>query len=112
MRKIGFTVILILLFLAFIIYTFIVGYEELVITRLLLIVFSLTYMFLEVKKEYFLDKKNIYLCLSISIVILLFISIIMDNELSNGIFNATYYAIPIFFATLLKLLYNDLYQRE
>ena len=91
MKKINVSIILNLTVLLFLFATFFLQYEYLFVTRIVLIVFTIVYLVIEIKKEYFLANKMMFIIFSVVSIIALIVSILFDNTSANSVTNKRFF---------------------
>ena len=109
MKKLNISIILNVVFFIFLLATFYFQYEQLFVTRITLIVFALVHLFFEIKKDYILRNKTIFIIFSAISFISVIITVIVDNSSVNVSINNRDYLIPIFTFILIAIMYKDLY---
>lgn len=67
---------------------------------------------IEIKKEYFLENKMIFIIFSVVIIFALLVSILFDNTFANSLPNYKFFLIPVFVFTLVVIMYKDLYDKN
>lgn len=112
MKKINISAILTLAFLAFLVTTFFLQYEYLFITRSILIIFTIIFLLIEIKKDYFSKNKAIYIIFSVVGIIALIASILIDDSSMDTIISNRDYLIPIFVFIFIVTVYKDLYEKN
>lgn len=95
-------------FLLFLFATFLFQFEALLITRIVTIVFSICYLIVEIKKDYFAANKRVFLIFSVISILAFILSIYFDYASTNGMFNHRGFLIPVFVLTLIMIMYRDL----
>ena len=81
-------------------------------TRSILIIFTIIYLLIEIKKDYFSKNKAIYTIFSVVSLIALITSILIDNSSVDSITSNKDYLIPIFVFMLIIIMYKDLYNKN
>ena len=112
MKKIDISIIFNIMMLIFLLATFYWQYEYLLVTRIILIVFTLFHLLFEVKKDYFSRRKTIFIIFSVISIIALIISILIDNSSPNNVINNRDYLIPVFVIILIASMYKELYDKN
>lgn len=107
-----FSIILNLLFLLFVFASFFLQYESLFVTRIVAIVFAVVYLVIEIKKEYFSEKKMMFIIFSVLSLAALIVSILVDNISANSVTNERAFLIPVFVYLLIVSMYKDLYDKN
>lgn len=96
------------LLLVFLLVTFYWGYEFLVATRLLLVAFAAVYLIVQLRKNYLLISKSVFMILSALFLLVLTGTIVFDNYMVPSFASDKDFLIPVFALNLLVLLYQDL----
>jgi hypothetical protein len=109
MKKINISIILNIIVLIFLLATFYWRYEQLFVTRIILIIFALIYLLFEIKKEDISRNKTIFIIFSMFSLITIIISIIIDNSSLNNVIDNKDYLIPLFAFILISIMYKDMY---
>jgi len=109
MKKINIPIILNVAALIFIMATFYWGFEQLFMTRLVLIFFALVCLLFEIKKDNISRNKMLFIIFSVVSLIAIVISILADNSSLNHAINNTDYLIPLFMYVLIVIMYKELY---
>ena len=107
-----FSVTLNLLTLIFLLATFFLQYEYLFITRIVSIVFGIVYLVIELNKAFFSEKKLMFNILTVVIIVALIVSLIIDDSSANGLLKENAFLIPIYIFALLRMHYNELYDKS
>jgi len=110
MKKNNLSIIVNLLGLLFLFATFFLHFEYLIVTRIVLIVFTILYLMIEIKKEYFLANKMIFIIFSVVSMIALVVSILYDTSVNN--LNNKVFLIPVYVYILIVIMYKDLYDKN
>ncbi len=105
--KINFSIIFNLIIFLLLFITFFTSYEYLFITRVILLIFTITSLIIELKKDYFIKNKNIFFIFNTVIMICLIISIFIDDSSNNKIF-----LIPVFMFILISIMYKEIYSKN
>ena len=98
--------------LIFLFATFYWQYEQLVVTRIFVIIFALIYLLFEIKKEYISRNKTLFMIFSVVSLVTIMISIFVDNSLLNNTLSDRNYLIPVFIFSLIVIMYKDLYPKK
>ena len=107
-----FSITLNLIVLLFLFSTFFLQYEDLLVTRIVLIVFATVYLVIEIKKEYFSESKMIFIIFSVVSLIALVVSILIDNISANSLTNERVFLIPVYVFILIGIMYKNLYDKN
>ena len=110
MKKINLLIIVDLMGLLFLFATFFLQFEYLFVTRIVLIVFTIVYLVIEIKKEYFLANKMIFIIFSVVSMIALVVSILYDTSVSD--LNNEVFLILVFIFILIGTKHRDLYDNN
>lgn len=94
--------------LLFISATFFLPYESLFFTRIAVIVFSIIYLIIEVKKGYFTSKKKIFLIFSVMSMLAIIVSISIDYISMEGTLHYRIFLTPVYIFILIMLMHKDL----
>lgn len=111
MIKKNFSILLKLAVLLFLFATFFLQYEFLFATRIVSVVFILTVLATEIKKDYFAAHKVAFILLNAVIMFALIGSILFDNSTVNTPANSRDFLIPVFVYILMVIEYRDLYKK-
>jgi len=111
MKKINFSILIKFAVLVFLLATFFLQYEFLFATRIVSVVFILTILMVEIKKDYFAAHKVAFILLNAVIMAALIGSILFDNSTVNTPANSRDFLIPVFVYTLMVIEYKDLYNQ-
>lgn len=104
-----FSILLTTITLLFLTGTFFMQYEFLFITRLVLLLFTIQYIVIEVKKAYFAANRKAFILISSLSILLVTASIFVDASLEQNILNYQVFLIPVFVFILIVISYKDLY---
>lgn len=97
--------------LLFLFATFFLQFEYLFVTRIVLIVFTIVYIVIEIKKEYFSANKMIFITFSVVSMIALVVSILFDTSV-NSLINNKVFLILVFIFILIGIKHRDLYDNN
>ena len=112
MKKNIVSVVFNLIVLLFLFATFFLQFEYLFVTRILLIVFTIVFLVIEIKKEYFSANKMVFILVSVASIIALVVSVYFDNASASGVTNDRNYFIPFYVFVLIVIMYKDLYDKN
>lgn len=104
-----FSILLSTIMLLFLTGTFVMHYESLFTTRLVLLLFTILYIAIEVKQDYFASNRKAFIMLSVLSILLVTASILVDASLEKSILNYKVFLIPVFVFILIMISYKDLY---
>lgn len=112
MKKDNVSIIFNLIVLLFLFATFFLQYESLFVTRIVSIVFTIVFLVIEIKKEFFLANKMLFIIFSVVSIIALIVSILFDNTSANSVINDRVFFIPVYVFILIVIMYKDLYDKN
>lgn len=101
-------IVLLFLFATF----FLLPYDYLFVTRIVLIVFTIVFFIIEMKKEYFSANKMVFILVSVVSIIALIISISFDNTSTSSVMNNREFFIPFYVFILIVIMYKDLFDKN
>lgn len=107
MKQSKVSIILSAIALLFLFSTFFLQYEYLFITRIVSVIFTIAYLIIEIKKEYFsINKKTIILFGAVSIGALI-VSILLDHSSTGNLANERDFFIPVYASILVAIMYKE-----
>ncbi|MBM7578562.1 uncharacterized membrane protein YoaK (UPF0700 family) [Jeotgalibacillus terrae] len=101
-----------ILALLFLIGTFFLQYEFLFVTRIILIVFSILYIVIDIKRDYFIENKQVFVFISMMSMISVAVSVLLDLTVEDSVFNSRDFFIPLYVFVLIVIMYKDLYDTK
>ncbi len=112
MKKNISSIIVILALIGFLVATFFLQYEFLFLTRIASLIFAIIYLVIEVKQEYFLGNKPLFILFSVISILAITVCIILDETSATDGFNARSFMSLVFVYILLVISYKDLYNKN
>lgn len=112
MKKINLSLVFNLTALLFLFATFFLQYEYLFVTRIVLIVFTIVYLGIELKKECFISNKRMFIIFNVVSMIALIVSVLLDNASETLPTNERNFFIPVYVFILVVVMYKDLYDEN
>ncbi|MDG5471256.1 hypothetical protein P6709_05810 [Jeotgalibacillus sp. ET6] len=111
MQKI-FSMLFSVLALLFLVGTFFLQYEYLFVTRTILIVFTILYLVIEIKIDYFTENKKSFVFIGILSILSVAVGILVDISLENSELNNRVFFIPLYVFILIVIMYKDFYEQK
>ncbi|MDN3439451.1 hypothetical protein QMA04_15275 [Planococcus sp. APC 3900] len=112
MKKNISTIIVILALIGFLVATFFLQYEVLFLTRIASLIFTIVYLIIEVKQEYFSTRKPLFILFGVISILAIAVCIILDETSATDGFNARSFMLLVFVFILLVISYKDLYNKN
>ena len=112
MKRNNVSIILNLIVILFLFATFFLQFEYLYVTRIVLIFFTIVFLVIEIKKEYFSSNKMMFIIFCVISIIALIVSILFDNTSANSMTNNRVFFIPVYVFILIGIMYKDLYDKK